>query len=182
VSCSADRCKITKLKAKGLCRKHYLQDWRSKNRDLDLKYARDFYYRHYDRMIKKNRTKKVKDYKRKWLDKVKNTEEYRLKRKIKQAFFARTNKGRYVSLVNRSKSSGHELKITFNQYVKIIKNAKCIYCKGPLDKSGWALDRKNNNLGYVINNVVPSCGKCNRRKNKYMSYKEMLKFSESIKR
>lgn len=40
----------------------------------------------------------------------------------------------------------------------------CHYCNGPLPRSGYGLDRKDNDGPYVPANVVPCCHSCNSRK------------------
>lgn len=38
----------------------------------------------------------------------------------------------------------------------------CFYCDAPID--GIGLDRKDSNIGYTMDNVVPCCARCNRSK------------------
>lgn len=53
--------------------------------------------------------------------------------------------------------------LTLEEYSKIIEN-KCYYCDDYLklhNETGSGLDRIDNTVGYVINNVVSCCGNCN---------------------
>jgi hypothetical protein len=52
--------------------------------------------------------------------------------------------------------------LNFEQFSKIIDN-KCEYCSKRIKtETGYSLDRKDNNLGYTICNVVACCEVCNR--------------------
>lgn len=71
---------------------------------------------------------------------------------------------------------------TFEQFVNVIKNNKnCHYCKSEvywtehnISKNGesYNLDRKNNALGYDLENCVVCCWKCNESKKDNYSYDE----------
>jgi hypothetical protein len=50
----------------------------------------------------------------------------------------------------------------------------CHYCGGMLlDETGCGLDRRNNSIGYTIENVLPCCGVCNQIRNVHLTVKEM---------
>ena len=62
--------------------------------------------------------------------------------------------------------------LTFEQYELLIKN-ECNYCKESIEKEkGVGLDRLNNNIGYLVNNVVACCAKCNNSRNKNFTPEE----------
>lgn len=44
------------------------------------------------------------------------------------------------------------------------------------------IDRKNNNLGYLINNLTLACAQCNKIKGEFLSYEEMLQVGNIIKK
>lgn len=57
----------------------------------------------------------------------------------------------------------------------------CHYCGSALNNTGSGLDRKDNQLGYVPENVVPCCRQCNVVKNSFFSYDEMMQLSSVLK-
>lgn len=88
----------------------------------------------------------------------------------------------------------HEVTITYNEFIEIIKDSKCHYCEKELlfnpytrDENSnyvsraYQLDRKNNNLGYIVDNVVPCCWNCNRIKSDIYTYDEFLLLSPILK-
>lgn len=69
--------------------------------------------------------------------------------------------------------------LTYEQYVVIRGSDKCHYCNDkmlvlPYKDTGSWLDRKDNNVGYTLSNVVVCCTECNKTKNAYLSYDEMI--------
>jgi hypothetical protein len=63
--------------------------------------------------------------------------------------------------------------LTLDQCVKIWDQG-CHYCGEVLiNKSGSSLDRRDNNLGYMLSNVLPCCGDCNKVRNTILSVEEM---------
>lgn len=90
-------------------------------------------------------------------------------------------KQRWANAKRRSAKSGEIWEIPLEVYVKII-NARCHYCDGKLNPTGCGLDRKDNELGYVIENVVPCCRECNTVKNHFFTYQEMILLSITIKK
>lgn len=95
--------------------------------------------------------------------------------------YNRTPEGRYRKLKHKAKSKNLALEITLEQYRKIIEPGACHYCKGPLDQAGYNLDRKDNSLGYLIDNVVPCCGRCNSIKCEHLTYNEMIVLSATLR-
>jgi len=91
---------------------------------------------------------------------------------------------RWYTLLNRAKVF-FTFKEFYNWYIKQPK--KCIYCgieenKLKLKKyklfavntKSLTIDRKNNNKGYILNNIALACGRCNLIKSNFFSFKEML--------
>lgn len=62
-----------------------------------------------------------------------------------------------------AKSRGLEWTVTVAQFEELRKNP-CYYCGGELPEAGHGLDRVENCVGYVIENVVPCCASCNVKK------------------
>lgn len=68
---------------------------------------------------------------------------------------------------------GKEWRLTLEEY-SIATAQPCHYCGGDLPKYGIGLDRKNSDIGYILENVVPCCSVCNDTKGKHLTYKEMM--------
>jgi hypothetical protein len=90
-------------------------------------------------------------------------------------------KQRWANARRRSARSGETWEIPLETYVKIISK-RCHYCNGELNPTGCGLDRKDNEIGYLTENVVPCCKECNIIKNQFFTYKEMLLLSMTIKK
>ena len=75
--------------------------------------------------------------------------------------------GRYRHLKHAAKRRGRDLNLTFEEHRSIIQDGEepCHYCGGPLDNAGSGLDRKNWDMDYSVESVVPCCGWCNTMKN-----------------
>lgn len=90
---------------------------------------------------------------------------------------------RFSSLVHTTKKKNLELSITKDQYEKIIKNKNCHYCDIPLDtQRGYCLDRKDNNLGYILNNVLPCCARCNMSRQDNFTTEEWFIAMQALKK
>lgn len=64
-----------------------------------------------------------------------------------------------------------------NQDMKKFYNTKCFYCGSEIIEIG--IDRKNNSLGYTLDNCVPCCKICNRMK-MTMNSDEFIKHCHKI--
>lgn len=94
----------------------------------------------------------------------------------------------------RNKKNKHEVEIIYEEFIEIIKDSKCHYCNKilifnlysrdenlkPVSKA-YQLDRKDNDLGYTKENVVPCCWNCNRLKSDIYSYEDFIKLSPILK-
>ncbi len=89
----------------------------------------------------------------------------------------------------------HKVTIDYNEFIEIIKDSKCHYCEKELSfnpytrdensnyvSRAYQLDRKDNNLGYSVDNVVPCCWNCNRIKSDIYTYDEFLLLSPVLKK
>lgn len=92
-----------------------------------------------------------------------------------------TPEGRYKYACGEARRRGLEWKISFQEHINLVSNS-CAYCNSELSKYGIGLDRKNNNQGYIIENVVPCCVRCNRVKNKYFTFEEFKILGNVIKK
>lgn len=84
----------------------------------------------------------------------------------------------YEAKFNVFKYKCPETDVTYEDYLKFV-GSNCHYCERllpwkPYEKntSGFWLDRKNNNLGHLKNNLVVCCGVCNKTKRDEFSYEE----------
>jgi hypothetical protein len=82
-----------------------------------------------------------------------------------------------------ARNRGYDFSLTFEQVMNII-NQKCHYCnKSPENIEGEftrnGIDRKDNKLGYSIENTVPCCKTCNKMKMD-MDYNEFIKHISEI--
>lgn len=84
---------------------------------------------------------------------------------------------RYSRFKKRCLYSGKDFRLTFEQWSDLVLDMKCHYCSGVLEYKGCALDRKDNKIGYLLDNVVPCCKECNRLKGPSLSYEEMMAVS-----
>lgn len=115
-------------------------------------------------------------YKSNWVEN--NGERYhQLKREASCYPAARFRQG-----VNNSKRKSLTWGISFEEYVMIVSSGECHYCGELLPRTGSGLDRKNNALGYTIDNVVPCCFDCNTTKRNFFTYEEMLEIGAVIRR
>lgn len=85
---------------------------------------------------------------------------------------ASTIEARYNRLQDRAYNSELLLYITLNEYKNIVSKP-CHYCNTKLEGCGFTLDRIDNSLGYIIENVLPCCGTCNKIRNNALTVNEM---------
>jgi hypothetical protein len=76
----------------------------------------------------------------------------------------RSIEGRFGASKKSAKYRNLEWSISKEDYFDLIKN-NCNYCGGKLNETGCGLDRKDSSKGYLIDNVVPCCERCNYAKN-----------------
>jgi 5-methylcytosine-specific restriction endonuclease McrA len=97
----------------------------------------------------------------------------------------------YNSMVRASIPKG-KTDISYERFVEFTTVTTCHYCSGPVvwrqhcennntKSRSYNLDRKDNSLGYLLNNVVVCCPSCNRTKGDRFNYKQFVKIGEVIK-
>ena len=84
---------------------------------------------------------------------------------------------RNYEMRSRAKDRGLEFKLTVPQ-IKELKEGVCIYCGS---KDRITIDRKNNTIGYIYDNCVSACFKCNFFKGADISFEEMMMVGEIVK-
>ena len=102
----------------------------------------------------------------------------------------------YESLYNffvkttRCRNIKYENAIAYEDFVEFTKIDHCHYCHSSItwakwninkNKAAYHLDRMNNSIGYIKNNIVISCTRCNRGKGNMFTYKEWYKMTEPIR-
>lgn len=90
----------------------------------------------------------------------------------------RKPKTRYTDCLRYAKKRGLEWTIPFEIFLELISKC-CTYCQGPLPQTRAGLDRKDNAMGYTIDNVTPCCTDCNATRSNNFSYEEFLEFSKT---
>ncbi len=73
--------------------------------------------------------------------------------------------------------------LSFNQFEQLCKERFCHYCHVLIRRGlgrGYYLDRKDNNLGYTVDNCVPCCWPCNQAKGNRYTYEEFLEISQLV--
>ena len=110
--------------------------------------------------------------------KLKRAKHYKAnKQKIKKQVkdYAETKKGslikRYSCYKNNSKSRNLEFSLSIEN-LDILFTQECHYC-GTSNYITMGIDRKDNNIGYIISNCLPCCSVCNYMKQGY-SYNDFI--------
>jgi 5-methylcytosine-specific restriction endonuclease McrA len=98
-------------------------------------------------------------------------------------------------LLNRlrhiSSKRGLTVMLTYEEFLEFTQIAECHYCGSTIlwtdhnqgrGNARTNLDRKNNALGYSKENCVVACIVCNRIKNNYLSYEDMMELSPVLRR
>lgn len=120
-------------------------------------------------MTKEERVIYRKDYYQKNKDREKyNAKLYRIKkphiRKSGDDKYSKSIKGRFTNYKASAKIRGKAFELDL-KYFQDNWNKECIYCGDTIN--GIGIDRKDNSLGYIKENVVMCCEMCNRMKLDY---------------
>ena len=86
-------------------------------------------------------------------------------------------KWNYAKQCARQRNS--EWKLDFANYVLLVTQP-CCYCGFLHTESGIGLDRLDNNIGYVVGNVVSCCNECNVVRNSNFTPTEMLVLGQVV--
>lgn len=91
---------------------------------------------------------------------------------------------------NYYESKDRKCTFSFNEFLEFIKITNCHYCGDEIkwwphrapkgNGHPYNLDRKNNEMGYTIENCVVCCPRCNKMKHN-LSYKEFYEFTKPIR-
>lgn len=72
---------------------------------------------------------------------------------------------------------GFEWRLTLEEFSNLFY-ASCEYCARdvePSEYTGYRIDRKDNDVGYLLENCVPCCAECNWIKGNVLTYEEMCR-------
>jgi len=178
----------------------YRKKWSQQNKEKILQYKKTYREKNKQKLLQKDKEyrtlnkNKILETKRKYRENnqekikefskiyTKNNKEKILKR---QNEYKRSIKGRY----NQAKSVANRRNIIwdihFNDY-QLLLQSNCYYSdQHSLPETGIGLDRINNNLGYILTNVIPCCSDCNTsRSNKYTveEWKAMILTLENLRK
>lgn len=89
-----------------------------------------------------------------------NKEEIRARLNI----YRMTLVGQYHEYLKSARKRNYEFSLTKEDCEKFY-NTQCYYCNNQIN--GLGIDRIDNDKGYILNNVVPCCYRCNIMKNNY---------------
>ncbi len=158
---------------------------------LDM--CRRCYYREYEKRPRRYAWKKaysISEPRREYARQHSKTEAF----KISNHRFSRTQKfkdnlrryqmtlnGKFKHGIREAKRRNLVWNISFDAYKELVSPDKCHYCEETLSKMGINLDRKDNDDGYTMLNVVPCCGDCNRTKGDRLTYAEMVAVSSLLR-
>jgi hypothetical protein len=107
-------------------------------------------------------------------------QDYLTRHRADLAGYRRNAKAVFSNAKSQAKSRKLEWDITLEQLVRLRSNV-CHYCQFPLAETGTGLDRRDNDAGYTLSNVIPCCADCNRTRGDRYSYEEMLELAPSIR-
>jgi hypothetical protein len=100
----------------------------------------------------------------------------------------------YNRLFSTAKNRGIEMSLTFEQFLELTNKTKCYYCNSTLVwhvfdgthhtylSRRYNLDRKDNSLGYSVDNVVACCKECNFGKGARYTFEEWVVMTEALAR
>lgn len=135
-------------------KKVYMALWKKKNKKK---------IRAYEKKYRKTHKKEIRFLNKAWVKK-------NWKTKVRPDMWRPEN--RFKSSKRRARYIGRTWNIGLSDYRELLSK-RCYYCDGSLSLSGVGLDRLDNLKGYVIGNVVPCCGGCNRMRGRIFTSEEM---------
>jgi hypothetical protein len=87
-----------------------------------------------------------------------------------------TLSGKFNQYKSTAKRRSIDFNLTFEEFCTFWQKS-CVYCGSEIETIG--LDRKDNNIGYIMGNVVPCCEICNIMKRNH-THTEFLNHIEKI--
>ena len=95
----------------------------------------------------------------------------------------------YNNLIYVAGRRGHSISLTYEDFVNFTHIKECHYCEKPILWKIWCgqktlrhnLDRKDNSIGYSLDNCVVCCHSCNVTKGDRFTYEEFMLFAPILK-
>jgi hypothetical protein len=88
--------------------------------------------------------------------------------------FRQTVKAQWRAMERSARIRNLPFAVSFETFCAL-RELPCDYCNATLPDTGYCMDRMDNSLGYVEDNLVPCCPDCNYLKSNHISYDEMKK-------
>jgi 5-methylcytosine-specific restriction endonuclease McrA len=153
--------KFCSIKCVKVFEKEYCRIYRQKHREERKNYEKTYYDKNRKKLLKSKR------------------------------LYNQTAEGIYISLKSGAKDRNINFNLIKEKFIKWYNNQikKCVYCGrkenvANRDRNKYyrrlSIDRKNNNRGYELNNLVLCCHRCNLRKSDDLTFEQMLKVSKFI--
>lgn len=181
--CSVEDCQ-NKRSAKGLCQLHYdLERKKDPKRQADTR-------RNAKLTAEKIKQRRLEDplfdaecRQKSRMFSVKYREENLEEMRKKDIKYWEKPKRRYNKAKKSAEKRNIDFHLTLDDYAYLTtKGVPCYYeCGSVSAQSGIGLDRKDNSLGYTLDNAVSCCGFCNVTKNAHITSEEMLKIVQLLK-
>jgi hypothetical protein len=149
-----------------------------KNKEKNKEYKKEYY--------QKNKEKAKENYeKNKEKNKEKAKEQVRIRSHLPQSVFR--------VILKSAKRRNLECNLVEKEFIDWYNNQerKCHYCKRSEEETckeivngrkygRLSIDRKDNTRGYILNNIVLACNRCNGIKSAYYTEQEMLQFGATV--
>jgi hypothetical protein len=113
--------------------------------------------------------------------------------KGKQGFSGKPYEWLYNRLHRAADSRNLKIAFSYEEFCNYTNILNCMYCNAPIEWSEHAstnsvlnvstynLDRKNNDLGYTLDNCIVCCRRCNMAKNNLFTYEEWVQIGNTIR-
>lgn len=108
-------------------------------------------------------------------------------REYSKRYYTYTARGRYFRLKNSAKKHGNSVNMTATEFVSWwnSQSKTCYYCGQGLTigagikhrPSALTIDRRDNTMGYTLENIAFACRRCNLIKGDWLTEKQMLEIA-----
>jgi 5-methylcytosine-specific restriction endonuclease McrA len=170
--------------------KEYKKRYYQKNKEKISQKKKEFYQlnkdkikNYYKERYPKNKIR-VKEYQQEHKEEIKHY----------QKNYILTPNSIYSQIESRIQKTNKDLAITKEEFIKWYnkQEQECHYCKRTLEeikqdkqeradfKNRLSIDRKDNNKGYTLDNIVLACRRCNIIKGDYFTEQEMLEIGNNL--
>lgn len=95
----------------------------------------------------------------------------------KNWYRANRTSSRFIFYKNNAKRNNRDFNLSENQFASLVENNRCFYCHDSNSRLG--IDRIDSLKGYVLDNVVPCCRRCNIAKNN-ASFDDFIRMCHKI--